>query len=823
MIPIKHILYEDGVSEIFKMIVPNGAYQGEYLISKPDGWDDTNSVVNIDEDLYYVKDFIIGDNVKLKFYQYSDPVAYKVLSSVYKEQAGDGRIIFKWIGVKDGVQYDLLKDNFEVNLNKYSCSFDNSTLKIEVELSKSEAQNKLFTREDVSIDIFGTKDLDENIISPVETFETGYKKGAIKQSNFYFWDTSQSSLITTPRSDQFFSFVRTDQFEFGNNTNEYCGIKNNADGTVLNQGPFVGTNVTLESIKIDVSNLHVVFGRGNDIPLTPIVSLCAVISGPGVFYTQELEKSVQVSGSYSSELKIENKTFTLNINSSSNILPGQNLSFLFLTTAPDDKYIVLSHKTNTSIEITTNLESPMVKTRGVRILDAINQVVKNYTASSLGVISHYIGPGGVFFNTSISTGVYLRGLPPVYTVGQKINTSLKSLVTNGAAKLLALGYDIINKDLVIEDLKYFFKDIQAYDLSDKSYIQDGFKYENDKDVVFNTMIFGSKKYSKNVKDDIRNYNTSAELLNPIKSNKNKLDKQTELIIDEFKIQELIEDKSSSTNDNDDDLVLIDLVNKSEYWDSGVFDNCIHAKVNGRLRLTCIATPFDTTMMEVGYSVEIKEGLNVGTWFIHEINGPNIILDINSSIQEGTVDTRIRYMIPNLIKNRSINDGFTDWSEIRNPETSTNARHNPKYQMARWFPLFGSGLNKKINSDTIKVTTYKNNSKAKMKASSIDLSNELPGLITVGENETIGRFRDFSKPLFSGETIEISYLDITFKEFIMIYENWRYGLSGDRNTSRGYIPLNTPMGILKTYPFGSGAFAHDRKTNVLTIKGKVKAT
>lgn len=820
MIPIKHILYEDGVKEIFKMIVPNGAYQGEYIINKPEGWDDTDSVVNIDEELFFVKDFIIGENVKLKFYQYADTVAYNVLSNVYKEQAGDGRIVFKWIGVKDGIEYDLLKDNFEVNLNKYSTSFDNSMRKIEIELAKSEAQNKLFNRDDVSIDIFGTKDLDENTIDPVETFETGYKKGATKQSNFYFWDVSQASINTTPRSDHFFSFVRSDQFEFGNNTNEYCGVKNNSDGSVTNQGPFVGTNVTLRGIKIEVSNMHVEFGRGNDLPLTPVVYLCAVISGPGVFYTQLLKKSDEVSGTYGSQIKIENDSFLLNINNSTNISPGQNLGFAFLTQDPNDKFIVLSQKTNTSIEITTNMESPMVKTRGVRIIDAVKQVVKNYTASGLGVISNYIGAGGTYYNTSISTGVYLRGLPLVYAAGQKIKTSLKSLLADGLAKLLALGYDIINNDVVIEDLRYFFKDHKVHDLSDKTYIQENFKIENDKDLVFNTMLFGSKKYSKNVKDDIQNFNTSSELSTPIKSAKNKLDKQTELIVDEYKIQELIEDKSSSTNDNDDDLVLIDLINKSNYWDTGVFDNCIHANKNGKLVLTCVSTAFDTTMMTVGYAVEILEGLNIGTHYIIEIKGAELVLDTNSTIQTGTIDTPIRYLIPTLTKNRAIVDSFTSLSRVRNPETSTNSRHNPKYHMARWFHWFGSGLNKKLDSDIIKVTNYKNNDKAQMETNSSDLSNELTGIVIVGENEALGRLRDYSSPLFSGDKIEISFLDVTFNEFIGMYESWRYGI-GNRMDSRGYFTLNTPVGLLNAYPYGDGALSHDRKTNVLSFKGKIK--
>lgn len=818
MIPIKHILYENGVEEIFKFIVPSGNFQGEYVIEKPTGWDDVDSIIDIDEELFNVKNFIIGENTKLKFYQYSNKEAFDILYKVYEEQQVDGRIIFKWIAKKENFEYDLLKDNMEVNLNKYNKSLDNSMSVIEVEIVKSEAQNKLFNREDTTIDLFAEKDLDENPINPIQTFTVGYKKGDRKLSNFYYFDVNQLSLIDIYKTEHFFSFVRADEYQFGNNTNQYCGRKLHAGGLIIDQGPFVTTDVTLKFLKVEISNFHV-YGFRDDKQYVEI-KLYAIIRGPGQNYVQELLKSDKIpdGAGFASELKIDNKIFDL-INPS-NLAPGQSLSFIISSNSTDE-FKLISIKTNTSIEITTNQESPLVKTQGVRLIDAIDQVTKNYTSSKLNVVSSYIGEGGVFYNTSISTGVYLRGLPPVYTVGQKMKTSFKSLVTDGCSKLLALGYDILGNHVIIEDIGYFFKDKSIYDLSDKEYINEGFKINSDKDVTFNQLIFGSKKFSKNVKDDIRNFVTSAEFSTPIVSIKNKLDKQTEVIVDEYKIQELIEDGSSSTNDNDDDLVLIDMVNKTNYWDLGVFDNCIHSIKNGKLTLTSTLVPFDTTMMKVGSMINIIEGINSGTYTILEINGIDMTVDKSAGIQEGFSDTPISYLINSLTKNRSLNDGFIDYSHIRDAETTTNARHNPKYQMARWFPFFGSGLVKKKDSDIIKVTNYKNNDEAKMTAISNDLHNELQGEIIVGSNENLGRLRAYKQPFFSGDIIEISIAYVTFEEFIMFYENWKYGLSGDRMENRGYVVVNTPIGLLDVYPFGSGAFSHDRKNNVLSIKGKIK--
>lgn len=815
---IKHIFYEDGVKKIYKLIVVSGQYQGEYIIEKPDGWSTADSIVNIDEELFNVKDFIIGENEKLRFWENSMPEAFNVIKNVFEEQKGDAYVIFKWIAVKNGVEYDLLQDKFELNFNKYSFQSGKSRPKIEIELRKSEARNKLLTRDETTIDLFAEKDLDENVITPVDTFTLGYKKGDKTLSNFYSYDISQSPLARVYRADHFISFARSDEFEFGDNTNNYAGYKNYPFFPYhrIDQGPFVYTNITLKKIKIEISNFHMILIREDG--TAPDAALYAVVkTGNSVDNFFEIQKATTFPEG--AELKIDRKDFFLP-DPYENLKAGQSLSFLIMTNDINDKFDFIVVKTNTSIEISTNMESPLVKTRGIRLIDAFKQLVKNYTSSALNVTSKFIGPGGTFFNTSISTGVFLRGLPPRYIIGQKIKTSMKNMLTDGAAKLLTLGYDIIGNDVVIEDINYFFKDVRAYDLKNKQYLA-GYKIDLDKDVTFNTLQFGSKKYSTKIKDDIRNFTTTAEFATPISTLKNKFDKQTELIVDEYKIQELIEDQSTATNDNDDDLVMIDMVELGDYWDNGIFENCSHANVDNKLVLTCTITAFDTTMIEVGSEVQIMQGINSGTWIVLSIEGAKMTLNKTSGILQGVTDTPIRYKIPLLIKNRSLNDGFTDTDRIRNPETATNARHNPKYHMSRWFPFFGSGLSAKKGAELIKVTNYKNESQAAMTAASQDLSYELQGPIVVGSDEPLSRLRDNTPVLFSGQIIDISFTNVTFEEFITLYENWRYGINNNRMNSRGYISINSPIGLLDVYLFGDNALSHSRKNNVLGIKGKIK--
>lgn len=822
MVKIKHILQENGVLEKFYFIVLEGNNSGTYEIKKPDGWNALDSIININEEFMYIEDFIIGESNKMTFSQFTNPIAFDILSKVYSEQGGDGRVLFKWIAVKDGIEYDLLKDNFEINFNKFSKGFDKTTKKIDLEIIKSDAQNKLFNRDDITIDLFEEKDLDDKTLDAVPTFDIGFKKGNKILENFYFATAGQERGNLTNESNKFYVFSRSEENDFGNSGNPQSGVASENNGTKQAYfGSFIYADITLKNVKFSFSNFNIGIYTDN-INFFSDVYIYLVITLNGNVQNIQIPSSKAIDGTFNWDgttykggvMNFGNIEFKLD----KALEIGSTVDIWFVSPS-NTKFKTILLKEEASISISTNLDSPIVKTKGVRLIDSINQIVKSYTSSELSVISNHIGVGGTYYNTSISTGLYLRGLPSVY-LSQKMKTSFKDLFQNGVAKLLALGFDVQNDNVIVEDLPYFFKDVKVYDLSNRVYLQDDYSTQIDKDLIFNSLLFGSKKYSTNTKDDIRNFNTEMEVSTPIKSLKNKFDKQTSLIIDEFKIQELIEDNTTKTNNSDDDLVLIDMVNVTDFWDSGVFENTSHSNDAGNLSLSCFTTPFDTTLMSVGGLITISEGLNVGTWTILSISGAKIRLNKTTGIQEGVQDTVIKYNIQSLTKNRT-NDGFTDIANVRNTESSTNMRHNPKYQMARWFQWFGSGLRKKLNSDILKVTNYKNNDIATMKANSQDLVNELDGVVVVGENENLGRLRSYNQTFFNGDKITIAYPNITFEEFINIYELWKYGENNDRLKSRGYLELNTPLGIYDVFPYGKEAFKHNKQTNLLTINARIK--
>ena len=815
MSEIKHILYEYGVKQIFRLVVVSGAYSGTYDILKPDGWDEIDSIIDINEDYFNVDNFILGDSEKLKFFEYNDKVAFDLIRNVYNEQGGDGQIIFKWLAVKDGVTYELIYDTFELNLNKYSEGFEKSMRKIDIELKKREAQNKFLNREDTTINLFDDKDLDGNPLTPLETFEIGYKKGDRRNSNFYTIGLNQWAIANIGSPIQVPIFYRSDDYELGNNNNELSGSSwaMNTSGFLIigsSYGPLLTTNITLKDVSIELSNINyrILLGK-------PSKLFAYIYVGANLVRKVLIKNSEVFSGV--TRIYIDNMTVDLGtINVGESIIVG-------IESNNSSNIHVIVDGTTATMEIHANQASPLVRTEGVRLFNAIDQICKSYTNSQITLESNILNIGGFYYNTSISTGIFLRGLPPVYVAGQKMKTSFKSLFYDSAHPLLALGYDISGDKLIVEDISYFFKDIQAVDLTSKTYREDDYILQNDKDISVNQLLFGSKKYSTKTKGDLKNFNTTLEASTPLITIKSKFDKQTDFIIDEYKIQELIEDNSSSTNENDDDLVLIDMVNSTDYWDEAVFENVYHEPSGGYLKLTCIPTPFDTTFIEAGQLISITEGINAGNYSVLSVDGASIIVNKTSGIVTGINDTPIKYRISSLIKNRTgiAGEGFSNVTNVKDPVTAVNLRHNPKYQLARWFPYFGGAFAKKQGSEVIKITNYKNNEDATVITSSPDLANEYNKLIKVGADELLDDLRNQYNVFFNGKSIEITLTDVGFQEFLDVYNNWRYGQGFNRNLSRGYITLNTPDGKMNVYPFGKGAFSHDNKLNELTIRGKVK--
>lgn len=852
---INNIVYQYAIGQTFQLVVIDSKHAGTYEIEEPDGFDDINSYIDINEEFFNVDNFILGDSTSLEFVRYNNKDAYDIIDKVYKEKGGDGQIIFKWIVDGD----DILGDDFQLNLNKVSYQYEKSSQKIVTEIKKRESQNKILSREDTSVNLFSDKNLDNKPVTPFVASEFYFKEIRSKAENLYFMlDPLREGIqVTSIQSGlqgwQWMYKLTSEGQNIGDNTNTESGFYMPSGTPYMYIGPMLSTKTDIDDLEIRVSNVEMYGCKTSDKGTYHSMTMVALIkdSSGNIVRIEKLADSelFQQGPNKLAQVKVDSETYTnkdrfpVNGVNPLSLKAGQSIEVQFFmdfspgeTWDPNASYTWSLDpnlggnpaKTDSSIAISANILSPLRKVKVVTLKEAINQVCKLYSDGQITIESNILGEGGIYENTGIGTGIFFRSIPESFAKSfkDKLTTSLKSLLYDGTDPLFGCGHDIVGNKLIVESVDYFFKDIQVFDLSSKGFDEDGYMLSNDLENSLNNLLFGSQKFSTNKKDDLSGFNTTAEFLTPIKSSKNKFDKKTDFIIDEFKIHDIINDSSSSTSDSDDDLILIDMVNVDTFTDNGIIMGCIHDESEGHLVLRSYKTPFDVLPLKVGDKIKITSGLNNGEWTILKIGKTALDLNKTTGIEKGTSNTPISYTITNFVKNRS-DEGFvyvSQWPEgIYSRDTTSNLRHNPKFQMARWSGFFGSALVKKLASEEILVTNYKNNGNVEIEVNPAELPNELTGRVKLNANETVGRLRNFKYPYFTNQKIEITIPYVTFEEFFRLHNNWRFGIGGDRNKSRGYITVDTPEGIMDIYPFGQKGLEHNKGYNTLTIRGKVKGS
>ena len=882
---IKNIQYQSGIGQVFRLEVLSGKYAGIHEIQEPDGFDALDISIDVNEEYYNIDNFILGETSKIKILEYNDKEAFNTIKGVYDEQGGDGQIIFKWYVVHNGVEKDILGNGFEINLNKYQLNYENSQRVIECEIKKREAQNKFYTREDTTINLFAKKNLDENTIQPIGSREIVLKAEEEKVKTIWWMEGEidpnrnwfnylgprvvdvnvrpvgvGKPIYKMPERPFPMFNIKADTRQIGQNFDKYGGyfvageIKGNdydvdtswitTKKTIVEyvgvpmaskeEWPLLNTELSHTNVTLSISNINFkarkivkfdprYFNEIEKAKPLPFHMMAEIEYGGGGLHQRHirhLASSEPLEGTDFGHIQFNNKEFDLGD------IPAGSKVWIYLHFPEGiEQSQFYFGRTDSSITISSSIDKLGRKSRVVSLFDAIDKVAENYSDGQIRLVSNILSDGGKYANQYVATGAFLRGVANIFLGENKINTSFKSLFYEGAAPLLALGFDVIENKLIVEDIDYFFKDFQAYDLTSKDFVQENLTIENDKDISYNNLIFGTKKYSTKKKGDIFNFNTKMECSTPIKSVKKKLDKTTGFIIDEYKIQDLLDDTNDNTNDNDDDLVLIDTITGS-YVDSGSYPDVTHSDSGGVLTLTASKSPWDTLPFRVGEKIKIVEGLNVGEYMILAIRSHTLTLDKRAGIEQGTILTKIEHTLTDVIKNRNATatDGFISAEGVKNKRTAVNLYHNPKYHMKRWFPLFGGGLSKKPNSENIIVTNYKNNGKIEVEPDTDKIPHLPKEKDILNENINLERLRRSSRVLFGTENIEVTLTNVTFEEFYNLYNRWRIGediYTGEKIPSRGYIDVYINGETYSIYPFGTEALQYDKGANELTIKGKIK--
>ena len=834
---IKHALYQEKVEEVFFIEVKSGAKQGTYSILKPDGFDEIISLVDVGDDFFNVKNVILGESQSISILENQDKKTFDILEFVNEEQGIDAIVTFKYKVKNKNEEIDVLLDRYEINFNKFKIGYEKEKKVISTEIRISESASRMANRDDTSVNLFSEKSLDDNTIAKTNYTNIVYKHGNKLLQNFYFYKPDQREDIFSFKSsssgykrnpNEFFHQYLYSDRQFGydlSNRRSYGSYHSYDHG--LPHGDYVyqftrvlfQADISYDLVKLEISNLDVIIKQSNS--ATPFKLIARIRSGYNNTSRDiilENSSTEDINGITYEVMAIQNKIYELGFIDKDDIVDV--FYKLDNGVTMDKNSDCIARNTDTSLKIKTYIGTPSRKSRILRLKDALQSISDRYSDGIVTVKSNSLSVGGQWYNTGVTTGLFLRGVANIFLGEEKIMASMDSVFNKGASPLLGLGCDLQDKFLVVETIDYFFKDVVSYDLSHKEFEHESLNIKNNSNISFNKLLFGTKKFSTNKDGDLLNFNTKLEATTPLKTVKKTFDKQSDAIIDEDEISSLIDDNSSSTNDKDDEIAIIDLVKKDIYTDVGVLYSCEHdIDSNGKLLLKCYNPPFDVIPLQLGMDFTILAGFNVGTYKILNIDKYKLTLDKNTDILEGKINTRISFVIKDIIKNRTF-DGVSDIDNVRDKETSVNLRHNPKFQLARWFGFYGGGFDKKLSTENIIINSYKNNGKVKLRANDTSLNNEIQNLVQLNENISLADLRNYKQPYFSSEEIEVTILNVMFYEFIDLLNKWRYETDTWKN-NRGYIKLNLDGVEYKVYPMGDKALEHDKKYNELTIRGYIK--
>ena len=803
--------YQSNVIETFQFEVLSGDYTGIYNVKYLEGFKEINLISSRDDETKGFDQYIIGKETELELTRTYDSETYDLLFNIYEKYGGEAIILFRWsIKDSDGLVTDLTNDNYKIDLNESVFSLGSGSKKVSYKINIKEDQNKFNNRIESSVDLFSNQNLDDNAITPVVTQEIYLKKNNPTLKNEWFAVDNQYTfniynILTENKSLVPIVNVLTESFETP--TNNY------PSNYFSNSSSIFTANANYEGLTLKVTDLIITIRQDpNDPVLINNFTLYFNISPLLTDAFFEIQSQVVDSGSF---------LFTeINISNISIEVPNMSIGDKLRIFAVSDD----SRLPNSEIFISNNFQYELEvvtpkfaeTSESVRLFDAFDQTLKQYTDSSITLNSDVLSLNGRYYENFVNSFSGLRfGKNP--DVERRFQTNFLDLFT-ASSNLMALGYDLRPNELKIEPLEFFFKDVEVIDLRDLNYVREDYVYGQSDELFYNYIKTGYNRFSTEQTEDLENFNTKARLTTPLKTISKKLDIESDLITDIYAITEGINDTSNTTNDRDDEIVLINTVDLASYNDESYYNSVIHKDSgSGQLVLEQYERAWAQDF-ELTDTLTIDSGLNIGSYTIFSISSFEITISA-STFDTGVSSNIISTTRTNITKNRS-SEGFTTlYSNGKPVEITANAIHDPIRQLLRHYGWFGSGFNKVETTNNIIVNDYKNNGNVTTQVDPIDFPLEYPDQLILDQNIQLQTLLDNGlKPLFSGNWIEITVTNLDFTQFINILNALRYGVIGDDSDSFGYITIPTPLGAKKVYPFLEEGLSFDRNSNKLNIKG-----
>ena len=701
-------------------------------ITEPVGFDSANFVIEQDKKRYG-RDIMYGnEEVDLQFYKglfesQGFSMQFEQLLRYYKDYGFEAEVEF--IVEVDGSQ-------LVVGLLDFQKAETDQIEYLKCKVIQNTNMAIVKRREDVNVDVFSNKDLDDNPITPVTTKKILLKaKPTFRVSK---WNSTQDVAVgfsATNNRNELLGTPDTDSFGANNCQNVVSsGIENtisffnNRFQLDILGNPTAENFTYLEAID-DLSNVNIKIRNlqayTNQIKSDFFSNI--VTSGGGsvrfvVKYGYDLATST--------EIELYRKDFGFVANTPTEYLPNSfdvNIPFInagmrvwiYLrptSTATFNQYQSSSLANYTvravmeSMEVEIDAVSKSIDSviEGVRHIDYLKQVFKS--ATGLNVIAPKYDVGGAFYDNFVFNGKLIRQF-----IGQAFYGTIKENVE----QLVELNSDYqINKNNVyIGQYSDFYtnNEVGAYLTAPDS----NFKVNTNDRYALNTFEYKYKSFEqdRDESNTVDAIHTSTQWLMPNKQVEGNLVINVPFVRDPFEIESSrrqgINTKDTTSLSNDDKVYIIDVIelppnSRNSFTRVLKFQ---YSNVNNTFKLISDGT-FNWTLL--GFNVGNTIKINTIDYVVSNIENTILTLDYTgTSNSNGEQIFTIDYPLTNVQYTNRTNQGFALIENIQTGQNFSNLRYSIKRNLKYWFPYLKTASKFKP-SGKIKNTYFKSNGLAKTK-------------------------------------------------------------------------------------------------------------
>lgn len=704
---------------------------GRLEITEPIGFDGATFTIEQDKKRYG-RDVTYGnEEVSLDFYSgvYSNGLTFEFenLINYYKEFGFESEVEF--IVNKNGI-------DFVVGLLDFQLAETDQITYFKTKVIQNTNKAVVKRRNDVNVDVFSDKDLDNESITPLVSENIFLKAKPVVQISEWKENgiiavgssiTNNRNYVTkTPRTDSFganncnivqrygientlsfftntaqlgaYQFPTSENFTYlealEDLTNVQISITDLIASTIQTKYDFF-TNIVLSGsgyVKFVVK-----YGYAGDIP-----NLTTIVLYQKDFGFVDETPLEYLPTSFDLTIPLINRGMRLWIY----LEPYSQATFNQYQNTSLAGYSVISTMEAMKVNITVTSTAISSVIKGVRYIDYVKQVFKS--ATGLNVIAPKFDLGGQFYDNFVFNGKLIR---------QFVNEPFYGTIKENTSQLVELNSDLqINSNNVfIGQYSDFYtnKDLGAFVTAPEM----GFKSSFNDRYAINTLEYKYKSFEqdRNEENTIDAIHTDTQWLLPNKQVENTLKIDVDFIRDPFEIESArrqgVNTKETTSLSNDNKVYQIDIVPLEEdarneftavlnfqYSDTG---NTFKIISNGSFN-------WETLGFKIGDTIQV----NTIDYIVNAFDGNILILDYSGALNtSGEEQFTINFPLSDVVYTNRTNEEFDLIENIQTGDNFSNLQYSIGRNLEHWYSYLKTA-SKFTPTKSIKNTFFKSNGNAK---------------------------------------------------------------------------------------------------------------